>query len=981
MKYPTRFPGSAKTRRTPLFAGILLWLACLLPAAHAAGPPLVFVNDKDYPPLSYLDHNTPKGLSVDIIQAVGDVLGREVAIQHLSWDKAQLMVQEGKADVIGPMAISEERKALYDFTDPVITLEYSFFVKNDNARLLNKKDLQGLPVGVTAGGFPRQALKGDTGLKPVVVDDYADGLRRVEQGTLQAFAGDKWVTYYYLQEMGIHDIRMLDQPFAAKEAAFAIRKGNLQLRNELNRALAGLQTRGDLGKIIDRWSGKQIVFMTREKMQRLVAVSVAAGSLALVVLLSLWIITLRRQIAERKVLEDETRLDSLRFASLLRITQYDYASTQDLLDFALREAIDLTASMFGYIFHYDEATQLFTLNSWSKEVMDECSLLEYKTVLELGNTGLWGEAVRQRKPIIVNDFNAENPYKRGYPEGHAPLHSFLTIPVFIKDAIVAVIGVANKKTDYTESDIRQLTLMMDFVWKVTEQAKTDQELKASEGRYRDLLESIHLLAIIIDTGWNITFCNNHFLKVTGYTREEALGLNVPEKMVPMNEQDMVRSIYTTIVSEKVDRHLENHIITKEGDLRLIVWNRTPMLDTKGNVVGIASIGIDVTEHRHVEEQLRQAQKMEAVGLLAGGVAHDFNNILTVIGGYGTLLQMDRNLNKAQQAQVSQIVSSAEKAAQLTRGLLAFSRKQPLIMKLENLNEIVQHVHKFLARIIGEDITLSTSCSGPELPVIADRGQIEQVLVNLATNARDAMPNGGVFSVRSELTVLDSFFTVSHRYEAPPGRYALLTVSDTGCGIGKEHLDHIFEPFFTTKEVGKGTGLGLAIIYGIIKQHNGFINVYSEPGQGTTFRIYLPVQETNGAIPSGDADERVPVGGNETILVAEDDPAVGIMVSKILTEYGYEVILAEDGEDVIEKFRRHQDRIRMILMDMIMPKKNGREAFEEIHRIKPGVKVLFSSGYTADFIESRGVSEDSIELIMKPVKPMELLHKVRDMLDA
>jgi polar amino acid transport system substrate-binding protein len=243
-----------------------------------------------------------------------------------------------------------------------------------------------------------------------------------------------------------------------------------------------------------------------------------------------------------------------------------------------------------------------------------------------------------------------------------------------------------------------------------------------------------------------------------------------------------------------------------------------------------------------------------------------------------------------------------------------------------------------------------------------------------------MPGGGVFTVRSDRAVLDSSFTDFHNYDAPPGNYAVLTVSDTGTGISKEHIDHIFEPFFTTKDVGKGTGLGMAIIYGIIKQHNGFINVYSEPGHGTTFRIYLPIDEKANGFHTIETEPVPPVGGNETILVAEDEPSVRELVAKVLESHGYNVILAEDGADAVEKFKAHQDTIRLILMDMIMPKKNGKDAYEEISRIKPGVKLLFTSGYTSDFIENRGVSEEVVELIMKPVQPIELLRRVREILD-
>lgn len=350
-----------------------------------------------------------------------------------------------------------------------------------------------------------------------------------------------------------------------------------------------------------------------------------------------------RDITERKRFEDAIQRDAARFASLLRIFEYQFESTQSLLDFSLHEAITLTSSKIGYIYFYDEILRRFTLNTWSREVMQECSIAECQPTSELDNTGLWGEAVRQRKPIIVNDYLAASPLKKGCPEGHAPLNSFMTVPIFLKDAIVAVVGVANKETAYDDTDVQQLTLMMDSVWKMVEQNRSDQQLQLSENKYRNLLESIHLLAVIFDTNGNISFCNDYFSKVTGYSHEEAIGLNIPNVIIPGNERESVTAIYRKVIEQKVEAHAENHIITKNGDLRLIVWNRTLVFDVDGTVTGIASIGIDVTEHRKTEEQLRQAQKMEAVGQLAGGVAHDFNNILTVIEGYSELLKMSKNL--------------------------------------------------------------------------------------------------------------------------------------------------------------------------------------------------------------------------------------------------------------------------------------------------------------------------------------------------
>ncbi|WP_224960846.1 PocR ligand-binding domain-containing protein [Geomonas subterranea] len=388
----------------------------------------------------------------------------------------------------------------------------------------------------------------------------------------------------------------------------------------------------------------------------------------------------------------------------------------------------------------------------------------------------------------------------------------------------------------------------------------------------------------------------------------------------------------------------------------------------------------LAERIHLEEQLRQSQKMEAVGQLAGGVAHDFNNILQVITGYGNMLMMNESLSSKEQEWVDHILSSSERAAQLTKGLLAFSRKQVINLEPVDLNEVIENFRKFILRVIGEDIHLKTVTYGDQLIVHADVGQLEQVLINLATNARDSMPKGGLLTIETGLQAVESPFD-HESGRAESGSYAVVTVSDSGSGMDEETRNRIFEPFYTTKEIGKGTGLGMAIVYGIVKQHSGIINVYSEPGHGTTFRIYLPVQEAG----PGDADAKsvqlqAPVGGSETILLAEDDAGVRELVVSVLGQYGYRVIEAVDGQDVVEQFAANREEVAMILMDMIMPKKNGKEAYEEISLLQPGVKVLYSSGYTADFIQNRGVSEEGIELIMKPVQPMELLRKVREILD-
>ncbi|WP_224982545.1 response regulator [Geomonas agri] len=397
-------------------------------------------------------------------------------------------------------------------------------------------------------------------------------------------------------------------------------------------------------------------------------------------------------------------------------------------------------------------------------------------------------------------------------------------------------------------------------------------------------------------------------------------------------------------------------------------------DGAGEPVRMSGAITDMTERQLMEEQLRQAQKMEAVGQLAGGVAHDFNNVLTVIAGYANILKMDLIPESDQHGLAEQIVAAAERAAQLTRGLLAFSRKQAMSPQRCDLGDIVCHVEQFLGRVIGEDIQLKTEILPEPLPVQVDLAQIEQVLINLAANARDAMPGGGVFTIATGMREGGG-----HGVGGTAGPHAVIIVADNGEGMDEETSRRIFEPFFTTKEVGKGTGLGMAIVYGIVQQHKGNITVSSNPGQGTVFTIELPLVEAGAALQPVAAQTTSPQTGSETILVAEDDPNVRSLVDMVLSRHGYQVILAEDGEEVVHRFRAEQDGIELVLMDIIMPRKNGIEAYAEIKKIQPEAKVLFTSGYTADFIQSRGMKE-GVELIMKPVQPMELLRKVREVLE-
>ena len=513
---------------------------------------------------------------------------------------------------------------------------------------------------------------------------------------------------------------------------------------------------------------------------------------------------------------------------------------------------------------------------------------------------------------------------------------------------------------------------------ITDRKQAEEALRIAEKTFRDLLETIQLVAILLDREGSITFCNDYLLHLTGWEQEEVFGRNWFDVFIPHEEKEKMKKVFTSVITgEKVHSHYENCIVARNGRGFLISWNNTVLHDLEGKISGTASIGIDITERKNLEAQLRQAQKMEAVGQLAGGIAHDFNNILSAIVGYAYLLQARMGINDPSRDDVEQILESAHRAAEVTHSLLAFSKKQSINTTPVLINDVVKRSEKLLSRVIGENITINTSFSGDEVECMADAAQIEQVLMNLATNARDAMPLGGRLTFSTACVEMDQSFIRDHGY-GRMGMFALISVSDTGIGMSKETAAKIFEPFFTTKETGKGTGLGLAMAYGIVKQHDGYIEVHSELGKGTTFNIYLPAAESKGGATAATIESSLS-GGTETILVAEDNEKLRKLSEIILKQHGYKVILAEDGEDSIEKFIENKDIIHLVLLDMIMPKKSGKEVYDEIKRIKPNVKVIFVSGYTADRIDNESMVGENVDFLFKPVLPKDLLRKIRDML--
>ncbi len=486
--------------------------------------------------------------------------------------------------------------------------------------------------------------------------------------------------------------------------------------------------------------------------------------------------------------------------------------------------------------------------------------------------------------------------------------------------------------------------------------------------------------IACDPSGRVIFLNPAAQNLTGWYPEEAQGR--PLSMI----LTIVHEVSRQPIKDTTDKALRDGVvvgfsnpkvlISKDGSERLIDDRAAPIRDEKGNIVGVVLILRDISNFKRLEKQFHQAQKMEAVGRLAGGVAHDFNNLLTIISGYSELLMQRDFPNKEM---LKEIQKAGERAASLTRQLLAFSRQQVLAPEILNLNTVVGSTEKMLRRLIGEDVRLDTVLDQSLGRVQADPGQMEQVVMNLAVNARDAMPQGGGLTIKTGNAVWDEKYAQAHP-EVLPGRYVMLVVSDTGCGMDKATQAQIFEPFFTTKKPGQGTGLGLATVYGIIKQSGGYIYVDSEPGRGSTFRIYLPQVEAAAPRRKSQLGISSSPGGNETLLLVEDDTAVRSLIKSNLEMKGYKVLEAADGEEALRLAQQHSGPIHLLITDVVMPVMSGRELAERLRPSRSEIKVLYLSGYTDDTVVRHGILQGEVEFLQKPFTPGVLTLKVREVLD-
>ncbi len=505
---------------------------------------------------------------------------------------------------------------------------------------------------------------------------------------------------------------------------------------------------------------------------------------------------------------------------------------------------------------------------------------------------------------------------------------------------------------------------------------TERALQVSRMRFQRLFDSGVIGIVVGDVSGRVVEANGAFLTMVGYTHDELLAgeLHLGE-MTPPEWAHANASAIEQLRERGFSRPWEKEYIRKDG-------TRVPALVAVASLDGseYMSISLNLSERKRLEDQVRRAQKMEAIGTLAGGVAHDFNNLLSVVLTYTGLLLDGLTDGDPVKADLEEVKKAGERAADLTRQLLAFSRQQMLQPRVLDLNQIVMGMDRMLRRLLGADIELSLLTAQTVGKVHADPGQIEQVILNLVVNARDAMPKGGQLTVETQNVELDAEYASQH-LDVAPGFYVLIAVTDTGVGMDASTLAHIFEPFFTTKETGKGTGLGLSTVFGIVRQSGGHIWVYSEPQKGTTFKVYVPRTDRRPDAPTPTSPPPVTLRGPETVLIVEDEDQVRAIMRAVLRRYGYNVLEAQNGGEAFLICEKYTARIHLLLTDVVMPRMSGRELAERLAPMRPDMKVLYVSGYTENSIVHHGVLDAGVAFLAKPITPDALARKVRELLDG
>lgn len=895
------------------------------PAYSADNQPIMFVGDANYPPMTYQEGEVPKGVIIDIVHALEQKMGRPITIRLMEWNEAQKLVSQGKADALCQMSITDGRKQVYDFSDPLVELNFSIFSRTGRVGITTLSDLRGMQVGVTAGGVPRKLVEADSLILINLINDYRQGFQMLKSRKLDAVVADSWAGNYVLAEQGITDIKTIGNPVAQLKSAIAVRKGNETLLVAINDGLRSLNAAGTIAQIKEKWTPKEVIVQTREQAHRKNYL-VMIGFLALLLTgAAAWLFSMRREIALRKQAEE------------------NITKSKNLL-----QAIINTAPIS--IFWKDRNLRyLGCNNSFAKDAGVECpnDLIgkdDYQIV--------WkdhAELYRADDLRVIESGIPKLSYDEPQTATDGNLKWLRTSKVPLRNEINEIVGVLGMYEDITK-------------FKQSEKILIEQA---------ELLDITHDSIIVRTMNNVITFWNKGSETQYGWKSEE-----VHEKA---NTHDLLQTIFPEsldIINNTLQRtnFWEGELThTRKDGAQIIVASRWVLKrDGNGAPIAIMEINNDITERKNaekekqaIERQLIFAQKMESLGVLSSGIAHDFNNILTVI--FGRCSMALKNYEKAGDY-IPAIENAAYRAAELCRQMLAYAGKVQLAEAQIDFVTLVDETVKMLKSSLPKNTEVKLEIL-PSIPLLkGDAGQLGQIVMNLIINASEAIgkEQGEIRVLLSKTVIKDSQSDRDyHGKSIPPGNYIALEVTDNGCGMDEKTKSRIFEPFYTTKFSGRG--LGMAAVLGIISAHGGIIQLFSDIGKGTTFKVYFPAQTSE--ITRDESLEQTEQSelwqGSGTILLVEDEVEV-IRVAKEMLEYlGYRVIEAANGKEGLELYLKNAAEITLVVTDLGMPVMDGYALFQELKQCNPTLPIIISSGFGEVDVSSRIARTDIAGLINKP----------------
>lgn len=691
-------------------------------------------------------------------------------------------------------------------------------------------------------------------------------------------------------------------------------------------------------------------------------------------------------------------LDELSFRSYAMFVQAKLMTSildlKKLLEVAIDAFVELMRVDVGYIMLFDKKSRQLSVEA----VKGLKSPTIRKARINVNKDIIQG-IIERKAAIFLSELEETLPIKILFQKITEKVggNIVLSIPLVIKKGLLGLVNLGGREfeTPFKQKDLwflytlaEQVTVAIENAnlhrkkleaekMRTIEHKRAEKALKETQRYTRALIEANLDALVMISAEGKITDVNQATELITGMSRKEIIGTDFSSFFT---DPDALNRTYRKVFRDGYIRDYLLEIKHRDGSITPILYNASVYKDSQGRLAGIFVAARDITEQKKLEAQLVQAQKMEGIGTLAGGVAHDFNNLLTIILGNADLTLMNIGSDAPLRKGIEDIKKAGEKAASLTQQLLAFSRKQIIKPKIIDLNKLLLGLERMLGRLIGEDVEFLMIPGSALLQVEVDPGQLEQVIMNLVINARDAMPRGGKLTIKTANVYLDESYFREHGIKEQTGHYVMLTVSDNGCGMNKKTQKHIFEPFFTTKVTGKGTGLGLSTVYGIVKQNNGFIWLYSEPAQGSTFKIYLPEAKKDTKIEKKTQNVVAEHGGSETLLIVEDDDLLRSFLQKALQSYGYKILVAENGEDALKVGKEHEGPIHLLLTDVVMPKMGGKEIAERLQQLYLQMKVIYISGYTDSAIAHHHVLAPGLNFLEKPFSPEGLVRKVKEVLN-